>query len=97
MPPKIRELISLLNKRGFKQIKGAGKGSHIKMKSSTNIIAILRGRLGDDSPKYLIKHVNNKIRQHKQRLNKQINKPKTPSQVLADKRAKSNNDKGFSR
>ena len=60
MPPKIKELIKVLEEHGFSIVKNAGKGSHIKLKDDTGIIAILRGKLNLEAPKYLVKHTTNK-------------------------------------
>ncbi len=95
MPPKLRELIVLLEKKGFKKVKG-GKGSHIKLKDGSGITVILSGNLGKDAKHWQVKNVKEKLKQRQKNLGK-LQSTKTPSQVLADKRAKSKNDKGFSR
>ena len=56
MPPKIRELISLLEAAGFEN-KG-GKGSHRNYKHSQCSTSVtVSGQLGDDAKHYLIKAV----------------------------------------
>jgi predicted RNA binding protein YcfA (HicA-like mRNA interferase family) len=56
VPPKIRELISMLESAGFENT--GGKGSHRNFKhSQSSTLVTVSGQLGDDAKHYLIKAV----------------------------------------
>ncbi|MBL4661116.1 MAG: type II toxin-antitoxin system HicA family toxin [Alcanivoracaceae bacterium] len=55
MPPKIRELISQLQKSGFKN--RGGKGSHRNFSHSKGSKITISGKSGDDAKPYQIKAV----------------------------------------
>ena len=56
VPPKIRELISMLESAGFEN--RGGKGSHRNFKHSQGSTSVtVSGQLGDDAKHYLIKAV----------------------------------------
>ena len=56
MPPKIRELIEILEAAGFKNI--GGKGSHRNYKHLGSGTAVtIPGKLGEDAKHYLIKAI----------------------------------------
>ncbi len=58
MARKIRELIQLLIKAGFYEIKGSGKGSHKKYTHASYPGAVtISGKPGDDSKLYQEKQV----------------------------------------
>lgn len=65
MPPKIRELISLLENNGFEN--RGGKGSH-RNYTHQNLSRPLTisGKLGDDAKPYQLKAVNQAIKECKQ-------------------------------
>ncbi|MBI1731876.1 MAG: type II toxin-antitoxin system HicA family toxin [Gammaproteobacteria bacterium] len=55
MPPKIRELISLLQRAGF--VERSGKGSHRIFEHSGGISISLSGPLGGDAKPYQVRDV----------------------------------------
>ena len=56
MPPKIRELISMLESAGFENT--GGKGSHRNYKHPiVNKLITIPNKLGDDAKHYLVKMV----------------------------------------
>ena len=59
MPPKIKELIMLLERSGF-QNRG-GKGSHRNFIHLNGQAVTISGKLGDDAKKYQEKEVKKKI------------------------------------
>ncbi len=66
MPKKIRELIVDLEKVGFYEISGGGKGSHRKFAHARYTIAVtLSGKLGDDAKCYQEKQVKKAVEEVK--------------------------------
>ena len=64
MPRKIRELIQDLNRAGFYEISGRGKGSHRKLAHAQYPGAVtLSGQTGDDAKPYQEKQVKQAIEQ----------------------------------
>lgn len=59
MPPKIRELISQLEKSGFKN--RGGKGSHRNFSHPKGVKILVSGKMGDDAKIYQIKSVKKAI------------------------------------
>jgi len=59
MPPKIKELIKMLEKSGF-QNRG-GKGSHRNYIHVKGIAITISGKIGSDAKKYQEKEVKKKI------------------------------------
>lgn len=58
MPQKIRDLLKALKNAGFKEISGAGKGSHRKLVHPKYSGAVtVSGNLGDDAKRYQEKQV----------------------------------------
>jgi predicted RNA binding protein YcfA (HicA-like mRNA interferase family) len=58
MPQKIRDLLKALKNAGFKEIAGAGKGSHRKFVHPKYPGAVtLSGKTGDDAKRYQEKKV----------------------------------------
>lgn len=58
MPPKIRDLLRGLRLAGFKEIPGAGKGSHRKLVHPLYAGAVtVSGQVGDDAKHYQEKEV----------------------------------------
>lgn len=58
MPQKIRDLLKALKSVGFKEISGAGKGSHRKLVHPKYSGAVtVSGNLGDDAKRYQEKQV----------------------------------------
>lgn len=65
MPPKIRDLIAMLEKAGFAN--RGGKGSHRNYLHPNLVKPItISGKLGDDAKKYLVKAVQIAIEDSKQ-------------------------------
>ncbi len=64
MPPKIRELIEILEAAGFKN--NGGKGSHRNYKHpSVGTAVTISGKLGDDAHRYQEKLVKKKLEEIK--------------------------------
>lgn len=62
MPPKVRELVADLERSGFVEIKGAGKGSHRKFLHSGFPGAVtVSGRPGDDAKPYQERQIRRAI------------------------------------
>ena len=59
MPKKIRELIAMLTKAGFKN--RGGKGSHRNFSHSSGAKITVSGKSGDDAKKYQEKAVEAQI------------------------------------
>jgi len=59
MPPKIKELIALLEKAGFKN--RGGKGSHRNYIHLKGVAITISGKTGADAKKYQEKEVTKKI------------------------------------
>lgn len=59
MPPKIRELISALNRAGFRD--RGGKGSHRNFRHPKGPYLTLSGKSGDDAMRYQERIVKQKI------------------------------------
>ena len=58
MPQKIRDLLKALRDAGFKEIPGAGKGSHRKLVHPKYPGAVtVSGQVGDDSKRYQEKQI----------------------------------------
>lgn len=58
MPQKVRDLLKALKGAGFKEISGAGKGSHRKLVHPKYSGAVtVSGNLGDDAKRYQEKQV----------------------------------------
>ena len=58
MPQKIRDLLKALKDAGFKEIPGAGKGSHRKLVHSKYPGAVtVSGKAGEDAKRYQEKQV----------------------------------------
>ncbi|WP_132977338.1 type II toxin-antitoxin system HicA family toxin [Thiobaca trueperi] len=58
MPQKIRDLLNNLKRAGFKEIAGAGKGSHRKFVHPNYPGAVtVSGQAGDDAKRYQEKDV----------------------------------------
>jgi predicted RNA binding protein YcfA (HicA-like mRNA interferase family) len=58
VPQKIRDLLKALRSAGFKEISGAGKGSHRKLVHPKYSGAVtVSGNLGDDAKRYQEKQV----------------------------------------
>ena len=58
MPQKIRDLLKALKKSGFREIPGAGKGSHRKLVHPKYAGAVtVSGNAGDDAKHYQEKEV----------------------------------------
>ena len=58
MPQKIRDLLKALNDAGFKEIPGAGKGSHRKLVHPKYPGAVtVSGKAGEDAKPYQEKQV----------------------------------------
>lgn len=58
MPQKIRDLLKALKSAGFKEISGAGKGSHRKLVHPKYSGAVtVSGNPGDDAKRYQEKQV----------------------------------------
>jgi len=56
MPMTQREMIKLLKKHGGKEIPGAGKGSHAKVKMPNNQMAIVpKGELAKGTERQILK------------------------------------------
>jgi len=60
MPPKIRELIALLEQNGF--VNRGGKGSHRNYEHPSGLRLTVSGKSGDDAKKYQEKLVKAYIR-----------------------------------
>ena len=60
MPPKIRELITLLEQNGF--VNRGGKGSHRNYEHPSGLRLTVSGKAGDDAKKYQEKLVKEYIR-----------------------------------
>ena len=60
MPPKIRELLSSLEKAGF--VNRGGKGSHRNYEHPSGARITLSGGLGDDAKPYQEKLVKQKLK-----------------------------------
>ena len=63
MPPKIRELIKLLERNGFTD--RGGKGSHRNFEHFSGFRVTISGKLGDDARKYqenLVKDAIKKVK-----------------------------------
>jgi predicted RNA binding protein YcfA (HicA-like mRNA interferase family) len=63
MPRKIRQLVADLEKAGFTQLKGAGKGSHRKFSHPKARSVILSGANGDDARHYQESDVKKAIKE----------------------------------
>lgn len=63
MPPKVRELVRMLERNGF--IDHGGKGSHRNFKHPCGARATLSGKLGDDAKPYQIREVDRQLKQVK--------------------------------
>ncbi len=63
MPPKIKELIKLLEQAGFKN--RGGKGSHRNYIHSKGVVITISGKTGSDAKKYQEKAVKQKISESK--------------------------------
>jgi predicted RNA binding protein YcfA (HicA-like mRNA interferase family) len=64
MPPKIRELIEILEAAGFKN--SGGKGSHRNYKHFNSGTAVtVPGKLGEDAKHYLIRAIKLAIQESK--------------------------------
>ena len=63
MPPKVRDLISDLEKSGF--VSRGGKGSHRNFDHPHAGRITISGRLGDDAKPYQIREVRLKIQEAK--------------------------------
>jgi len=62
VPQKIRDLLKSLKSAGFKEISGAGKGSHRKLVHPKYSGAVtVSGNLGDDAKRYQEKQVSQVI------------------------------------
>lgn len=62
MPPKVRELIRILEQAGFHD--RGGKGSHRNfIHSNLSKPVTISGRLGDDAKKYQIRAVEKAVRE----------------------------------
>jgi predicted RNA binding protein YcfA (HicA-like mRNA interferase family) len=62
MPRKVRELIAELQRAGFKEIPGAGRGSHRKLVHPNYSGAVtVSGKLGDDAKSYQEKQIRRAI------------------------------------
>jgi predicted RNA binding protein YcfA (HicA-like mRNA interferase family) len=55
MPPKIRDLVTRLERAGFKNL--GGKGSHRKFRHGDGRLIILIGRPGGDAKPYQLREV----------------------------------------
>ena len=64
MPRKIRELLSELQKAGFKN--RGGKGSHRNLEHHAGVRITISGNPGDDAKLYQEKEVKQKIQETKQ-------------------------------
>lgn len=60
MPPKIRELILVLEKSGF--VNRGGKGSHRNFRHPAGLNITISGKPGDDARHYQIKDVKQALR-----------------------------------
>ncbi|MFC1695176.1 type II toxin-antitoxin system HicA family toxin [Pseudomonadota bacterium] len=60
MPPKIRQLIKLLEKAGFED--RGGKGSHRKFKHPSGLLIVISGKPGSDAKPYQIFQVQKLIK-----------------------------------
>ena len=60
MPPKIRELIALLERNGY--VNRGGKGSHRNFEHPLGETLTISGKLGDDAKRYQEKLVKEYIR-----------------------------------
>jgi len=67
MPPKVRQLASILRHAAFTE--NSGKGSHRKFKHPSGVRVILSGNLGDDADKYQINEVEEALRKVKYERN----------------------------
>ena len=64
VPRKIRQLLAELERAGFRQMPGAGKGSHRKyVHVRFRGFVLISGAEGDDARPYQEKHVRNALRQ----------------------------------
>ena len=63
MPPKIRQLTSVLHHAAFTE--DSGKGSHRKFRHPSGVRVILSGNLGDDADRYQIREVEEALRKVK--------------------------------
>ena len=61
MPPKVRELISRLEKAGF--VDHGGKGSHRNLRHPKGVRITISGRPGSDAKPYQERDVNKALRQ----------------------------------
>ena len=61
MPKKIRELVAMLEKAGFKN--RGGKGSHRNFYHSKGLRVTLSGKLGNDAKPYQEREVAEKIKE----------------------------------
>ena len=62
MPPKVRELVADLERHGFVEIKGAGRGSHRKFLHPRFQGAVtVSGRSGDDAKPYQQRQIRRAI------------------------------------
>ena len=59
MPPKIRELIQILEKSGFTN--RGGKGSHRNFRHPAGVNITISGKTGDDAKPYQIRDVKRAI------------------------------------
>jgi len=59
MPPKIRDLISDLERAGFRN--RGGKGSHRNYRHPAGVNITISGKLGDDAKQYLIRNTRRVI------------------------------------
>jgi predicted RNA binding protein YcfA (HicA-like mRNA interferase family) len=59
MPPKIRQLIRLLERAGFED--RGGKGSHRKFKHPGGLLVVISGKPGSDAKPYQISLVQNAV------------------------------------
>ena len=67
MPKKIRELKAMLQRAGWLQIPGGGKGSHTKWKHPrVRWFITLSGRDGDDAKEYQERDVRRGLREAEQ-------------------------------
>jgi predicted RNA binding protein YcfA (HicA-like mRNA interferase family) len=60
MPPKIRELIVLLERHGF--VNRGGKGSHRNFEHPDGLRVTISGKPGDDAQNYQVRLVRDNIR-----------------------------------
>ena len=55
MPRKIRQIVRELEREGFRDVRGGGKGGHSKLKHPLPGVprVIIPGKMGADAPAYL--------------------------------------------